>query len=327
MILVKFSGGLGNQIFQYGLYLELRKRYPDTLVKGDIFTYIYQDVHYGFELDRIFRLTEKGLLELANRKDYYKATGMIAPTKLAPANSFREKLLAFTNARLREKQERLGKRERIQEEPNGLVLTEEIRKERAVVLEKALSVLDPDKDWYIDGYWQSTSYFEHSLDDVIDNLVFPDFEDASNPKWAERIQNTESVSIHVRRGDYTGSIYDVIGMDYYNNAVNDIRDKLQKENKVPSFFIFSDDPDWVKQQFSWLGEYILIDNNKGVDSYRDLQLMSMCKHQITANSSFSIWGGYLNHNRNKRVYYPSRYTQALDNVEKREPGWERIHVE
>ena len=321
MILVKFSGGLGNQIFQYGLYLELCKRYPDIKVKGDIYTYTYQDVHYGFELDRIFRLREKGLLEIASRKDYYKVTGTIAPTKLAPVNSFREKVLAFTNARLREHHYHLVGKHLIQEAPNDMNFEIVNRDEWEKELQSKLFELDTEKDWYVDGYWQATCFFEHALNDVIKNLNFPKFDDEINIEYEKIIQKTESVSIHVRRGDYVGTIFDVLGTDYYKRAVEDVRIRLQKRDKIPTFFVFSEDSEYVEKHFEWLGDYHLITHNTGVNSFRDLQLMSLCKHQITANSSFSAWSGYFNPNPEKLVYYPEQYSTESSSVNKTQQGW------
>lgn len=138
-----------------------------------------------------------------------------------------------------------------------------------------------------------------------------------NQKILEKITQTNSVSIHVRRGDYYNneSAFKIHGnittKKYYENALEFIKEKV----KNPVFFVFSDEFEWVKKNlyfFSNYGEVHIIDWNKGFDSYIDLQLMSNCKHNIIANSSFSWWAAWLNKNKNKIVISPKKWVNNIN---------------
>ncbi len=314
MILVKITGGLGNQIFQYGMYRYLKQKYPKTAVKVDPTFYHIQNAHNGFELDHVFHLSNKGELEIASSKEYYHVRGEIAPLKGLHENSFLIKVWAWTNARLRQ-------RTSVKRHSFVIKESEYTDKRRLVDL---LNNLECDKDWYIDGYWQNTDYFEDILDEIIADLTFPEITEPENEKTLGMIKSGETVAVHVRRGDYVGSMFDVLTIEYYQKAVEFIRSRLSGKNLV--FMVFSEDVEWVKDHFGWLGEYHFIGNNKGQNSFRDLQLMSLCKHQITANSSFSIWSGYLNRNEDKIVCYPDVYSRDQDNVIKSAKGWVRIET-
>ncbi|MEI6553564.1 MAG: alpha-1,2-fucosyltransferase, partial [bacterium] len=118
---------------------------------------------------------------------------------------------------------------------------------------------------------------------------------------------SNSISIHIRRGDYisnqeANNFHGSCSIDYYTEAINIIKGKVSN----PIFFVFSDDIAWVKENLksdivaTWVSEYNL-------DNTEDLLLMSFCKHQIIANSSFSWWGAYLNRNINKIVIAPKKW--------------------
>ena len=129
----------------------------------------------------------------------------------------------------------------------------------------------------------------------------------STPKDREivrQIKDTVSVSVHVRRGDYLKeSQYGVIrGFNYYNRAIQ----LMQKLCPNAVFYVFSDDIEWVRIQMQGYNA-VFIDWNKGDDSFKDLLLMSLCRHNIIANSTFSWWGAYLNRNSKKMVVCPDHW--------------------
>ncbi|NLG04245.1 MAG: alpha-1,2-fucosyltransferase, partial [Clostridia bacterium] len=92
----------------------------------------------------------------------------------------------------------------------------------------------------------------------------------------------------------------------------------------PVFFLFSDDADFVKKEFSFLNESHVIANNSGENSFRDLQLMSLCHHNIIANSTFSQWGALLNVNKDHITIYPKQYMIQKDNEEKSLKNWVQL---
>jgi hypothetical protein len=161
---------------------------------------------------------------------------------------------------------------------------------------------------FLYGYWQSEKYFK-ACDGVIRNdFKFREPLVGDNKTISQRINEVQSISLHVRRGDYvtdsrTKTVMQVCPQEYYKTAI----DHISKNFTNPVFFIFSDEIDWVKNNLTIDHECIYIDNNTGSESYRDMQLMSLCKHNIIANSSFSWWGAWLNLNSEKIVIAPKKW--------------------
>lgn len=159
------------------------------------------------------------------------------------------------------------------------------------------------------GYWQSYKYFEKVESIIRMNFRFPDISinDINNINIQKIITNTNSISIHIRRGDFVDNnshtIHGVCSLNYYQSAINYICNSVNK----PVFFIFSDDIKWVKKNLDLTHEFYHIDWNIGNKSYIDMQLMSNCNHNIIANSSFSWWGAWLNSNPDKIVIAPKKW--------------------
>ena len=132
-----------------------------------------------------------------------------------------------------------------------------------------------------------------------------------------------SVSVHIRRGDYL--MYDYFQActpEYYRRAIEFIISRVEK----PLFFVFSDDLAWSGKFMEECGvEYRLVDHNRGKDSYKDMYLMSRCRHYIIANSSFSWWGAWLGEDEGKTVACPSEWFKGKTNY-KCPAGWVRIKV-
>ncbi len=163
------------------------------------------------------------------------------------------------------------------------------------------------------GYFQNEKYFQAYEKEIRNDFIFKNKLDSKNLRIMEQIGHTNSVSIHIRRGDYlnTSSNLQVLDINYYQRALAYIKKKV----KDPVFFIFSDDIDWVKQNLH-IGECLhsFIDWNTGEYSYVDMQLISCCKHNIIANSSFSWWGAWLNEEPQKLVIAPSVwYKNQMEN--------------
>ncbi len=121
---------------------------------------------------------------------------------------------------------------------------------------------------------------------------------------AEEISQTNSVSIHIRRGDYLLE-NGAIEMGYYSKAIRKLEQIEELSEDEFDFYVFSDDERFAKEIFGKIKNYHIIDGNTGNKSYRDMQLMSLWKHNIVANSTFSFWGAYLNKNSDKVVIAPS----------------------
>lgn len=146
----------------------------------------------------------------------------------------------------------------------------------------------------IDGYFQSERYFLNIKKDLLSDFEFPLLDDHNNRIKMKILDSVDAVSIHVRRGDYfkpnVEKILGVLPLDYYQRAIEEI----EKSIKKPTYYIFSDDPEYCNQNFKkFLNDFILINSNSGADAWKDLCLMTLCKHHIIANSSFSWWGAWL----------------------------------
>ena len=287
MIIVRVTGGLGNQMFQYAMYKSLEKK--GKLVKLDSKSfYETKKEHNGYELERIFDIKPN------------------KPTK--------EDLEKF-------------------DENNISTLFKIKRKlfgDKKFVYDTKEYVFNKDvyklKNSYLNGYWQSIKYFEGIENDIKKDFRFKNQLDNKNLEILNEIENSNSISIHIRRGDYMSpenyNMYGCIATPtYYKKAIKVIEEKVEN----PTFFVFSNDMDWVKKNIQINSRVFYIDINSGNGSYKDMQLMSNCKHNIIANSSFSWWGAWLNENKNKIVIAPKKWINREDvDSDKRElfcEGW------
>lgn len=167
------------------------------------------------------------------------------------------------------------------------------------------------KHTYFIGYWQSSLYFDKYRNGLINDFHFklPEFR---NLLLEDKIQNTNSVSIHVRRGDYVNSVdankvHGLCSIEYYKKATSII---IEQSDNV-QWFVFSDDIEWCKENFNWLYEAFFVTSNKS-EAYYDMYLMSICRHNIIANSTFSWWGAWLNQNISKIVVGPSKWFADIE---------------
>lgn len=172
----------------------------------------------------------------------------------------------------------------------------------------AFEVFLPEKDGksiYVSGVFQNAGMVESVQAEVRKAFAFGPFTDDYNLSLVREISGCQSVAVHVRKGkDYMSRNYyaGTCPVDYYRKAVEMMRGKLEN----PRFYVFTDNPEWVKANFTFL-DYTLVDKNPayGWGSHFDMQLMSLCKHQIMSNSTYSWWSAYLNRNIDKMVVIPS----------------------
>ena len=154
---------------------------------------------------------------------------------------------------------------------------------------------------YLDGYFQSEQYFIKYQNQIRNEFELLADLKAMTTKTISHIQQTESVSVHIRRGDYVNNpLHDTDKERFYKTAMA----LIEKQFENPVYFVFSDDIKWAKENFSANKETIFIDFNDASTNFEDLKLMSSCKHNIIANSSFSWWGAWLNENPDKIVIAP-----------------------
>jgi hypothetical protein len=160
----------------------------------------------------------------------------------------------------------------------------------------------------LNGYFQKETYFNNYAHEIHKAFVFKKELTGVNVSIKNDILNSNSVSLHVRRGDYvtsekTGIYHGVCSLEYYTSAIQ----TLTKLYNDLHFFVFSDDIEWCKTHLNIPGEVFFVSNNNGPNSYLDMELMSLCNHNIIANSSFSWWGAWLNNSKNKVVIAPKKW--------------------
>lgn len=165
------------------------------------------------------------------------------------------------------------------------------------------------EDIYLSGYWQCEQYFEDIRELLLKKFSFPSAKSIINGELYSKIKSFQSVSIHVRRGDYlteqNARVYgNICTLQYYRNAIS----YMKKEIKDAVFFLFTNDIDWVKKHI-YEENMIIVDCNNGNRDYLDMFYMSQCRHNIIANSSFSWWGAWLNQNEDKIVISPEKWFQ------------------
>ncbi|MFH1461677.1 MAG: alpha-1,2-fucosyltransferase [bacterium] len=169
--------------------------------------------------------------------------------------------------------------------------------------EKFLNILP---SCYLDGYWQSETYFKEIQTVIKKEFTLKDQLEGDNKNILDKIKNTNSVAIHVRRDDFVSvpqnAPYNVCDLNYYKKALEIINSKVS--NSV--FFVFSDDSSWCKENIKTGSQTFFIDSNQD-RPYIDLFLYSQCKHAIMANSTFSWWATWLNDNSDKVIVAPYYY--------------------
>lgn len=294
MIIIKVQGGLGNQISQYAFSRLLASQYPQQVVKMDTSWFDLNLIHNGFELDRVF---EKNSLKIEQATDVQ----IFCARHQIPLHDRKKGAVAAkaVNRLIREGHQIAGKTfEYVQEIASGYP------KDRW--WPKADREITKGKNCYFDGYWHSYDYLQ-LLPQLRKELVFrTENISVQNLILLEEIRATESVSVHIRKGDYKSSMYDITTPAYYKRAVQLLESELK--NKL-QYFVFSDSPEEADEIFSDLQvPYRLVDVNQGTQSYLDMYLMKNCRHNIITNSTFSYWAAMLNENSQKRVIRPRMQT-------------------
>ncbi len=272
MIITKLIGGIGNQMFQYAAARRLAHIHQTDL-KLDITSYASYKLR-KFELDN-FNITA----QTATKKEIEKFIKI-------PKNIFEK--IVFNLIPSVQKRSRFYYEEKFYHfDPNVFTLPDNV---------------------YLSGYFQSEKYFIDIEDIIREELIVKHRPDRKNQDFLKQIGSTNSVGVHIRRGDFaadsdTKSLHGLYGSDYFQKAVVVISSKIPH----PYFYIFSDDIDWAKNNFKIEYPITFIDNNIDKKDYEDLRLMSSCKHNIIVNSTFGWWGAWLNKNKSKIIITPKNW--------------------
>lgn len=292
MIIVKLMGGIGNQMFEYAAARRLAHVHNATL-KIDLgwFENCQAASPRPYEL-HVFDITES----FASKEEI---SGLVP----AAGSKWRRLVPRFSPAR----------------RPGMFVVEKHFHFDP--------EILKLPNNVHLDGYWQSEKYFRDVTDTIREEFKVKAAPDENNRRMADMIKDSQAVSLHVRRGDYvtnpaTGEYHGTCPLDYYQTAIEMVASKA----KNPHFFVFSDDPAWVKENVKSQHPMTFVDFNGPDKAYEDMRLMSLCRHHIIANSSFSWWGAWLSKNPGKIVIAPSRWfnSQEIDTKDLIPKEWLRI---
>ena len=173
------------------------------------------------------------------------------------------------------------------------------------------------KPGYIIGLFQDERYFKSVCNEVRELFTFPPLENMHNIVFLEELKTCESVAIHIRKGDGYASwkqFEGTCGVEYYKTAVGYIKSRYPQAK----FYVFTDSPSWVIEHMQWLDYEKMVDWNptEGWGNHWDMQLMSLCRHNIIANSTYSWWGAWLNPNPHKIVIAPQNWFSSTCNRKK-----------
>jgi hypothetical protein len=285
MICVSINGGLGNQMFQYACGRALAVKHNTSLIID--LSSLNKNLDNSpttnrfFELSRVFKinLPEASAEDLKNLKPIvYKAANMLA-FKLGFKGIQMSKYFIENKFSYNHNINKVG------------------------------------KDCYLSGYWQSPNYFDYFDSLIRDEFTFHQQLSDKNLEIERLIKTVNAVSLHIRRTDFqksiSTSVHGICSLEYYENAVEFISTKLNDAH----FFVFSDDINWASENLNLPYQLTFISGNNGDTSYIDMQLMTACKHNIIANSSFSWWAAWLNSNTSKIVIAPKTwfFNETLNN--------------
>lgn len=288
MDVIELSGGIGNQMFQYALYKAFETKNIDVLI------------------DTSFYESEQSLREI--------------------------KINFFPNVKFQKIEEKKANLLRGYGYHDNILnkIYYKVYKNKSNLYEEKIDLgYQPEifamQNTYLSGYWQSELYFANISEKIRKDFIFSQIIQTDQyKKYWNQVRTTESVSIHIRRGDYLQEqlqkIYgNICTVEYYKNAIAYIRSKLVQ----PIFFVFSDDITWAEQNIYEPG-MILIDSKGKWDEVSDLNLMHECKHHIIANSSFSWWGAWLGIEKNRIVLSPSKWFNNHTQTDMICKSWIRI---
>lgn len=272
---IVFSGGLGNQMFQYAFYLRLKHVYSLSLFLFDIEQ--TQGCHGGYELGKVFNV------DAGNKIKAYRLLKKYLPAIVKESHAISQK--------------------------HSLEYCPDVLKERYF-------------NTRYEGFWQSEEFFRPIEKQIRHSFQFQETLISNKTKEESLfLKNSNSVGVHVRRGDYLRhpDYYGLCSKEYYIRGIDFIRKHVEN----PSFVLFSDDMEWAMENIKCDYSHY-VSWNTGADCWQDMYLMSCCRHNIIANSSFSWWGAWLNSNVGKIVIAPTPWFSYCPDYNIAPSKWIRV---
>lgn len=280
MIVSNILGGLGNQMFQFAAGRALALDRDDEL-RLDTKGFNGYRLHQGFQLEQAF----VGAFQVATESDMQAVLGW------QRARWVRRLVARPTMAPLRK---------------HSFIIEPHFQYWQGIH--------DAPPRCYLKGYWQSERYFRKHAEKLRADFRFRSALAGQGAVLADKIRGCNAVSLHVRRGDYvsdhaTAATHGLCPLDYYQAAARHVLSRVNN----PIFFVFSDDMQWVRRHLTLPAPMEYIDHNQ--QAYDEMHLMSLCKHHVIANSSFSWWGAWLNPNPDRIVVAPSQWFAVARNTQ------------
>lgn len=329
MRIVHCECGLGNQMCYYAQYLALKKKYPEDQIYLETFLFDvpgiekYMKMWNGYELENVFGIKTNDVKDILKEK-YDNVIGQILESKFwesswAASQNIISQILYNNNLIKKENVRKVvckqsKAKDFYAKHRNtlwGYVLRNIVwninGKTNVNTYSLCETFTDSDQEFFFDLFdiIRPNSGIQSIRLELLDAFSFPDLKEEKNIDTAREIQRCNSVSIHVRKSDCYKYNADCFKFGYFKRSVNHIKSKVSN----PHFYIFSDDPKWVLSNLKTIGlnenDVITFVNwNDGKQSYIDMQLMSLCKHNISTNSTFGFWASFLNKNPNKITCAP-----------------------
>lgn len=296
MIIVRLKGGLGNQMFQYALGRALSLKYNVSL-KLDV-TFLNHRIKVPYFLRPNFNFRSFDL-------DVFNIKAEIAkPADITLWNRpfFSGQLMLIIDAVLR----------KLAFLPGW---------EKSFNFDEKVFLLGPNA--YLEGFWQSEKYFSEITSVIRDDFTLKEELSKESLKLAEEIKNTASLCIHLRKKHGGKLFHETYDLDYYKEGI----DYINKNRKIEKIYIFSDDIEWCKQNIKFSYPTMFVDSEyAGKKGEGHLYLMSICKHFVIPNSTFSWWGAWLSNNPEKIVVAPRDWfvDVAISTVDLIPKNWVRI---
>ncbi len=269
MVIVRLTGGLGNQMFQYAFYKKLILSGHDAAI--DDFSFQKNHQHENLRLPDVF---PKLSFKRADEKNVHD----LADVKASLYNKVKNRLFGNKKSHIRAYD---------------------------LIYYPQYANFTGDEA-YLDGYWQSEKYFADIVPVLKKDFEFNPLPDNEYKELASRIASCNSVAIHVRKGKDFNSVSrkGICDTEYYRQAVHTIRESVIN----PVFFVFSDNLNWCRENLTFIDPVFSETNEtSGRHSYLDMQLMSLCRNNIIANSSYSWWSAWLNAHEDKLVIAPEKW--------------------
>lgn len=296
MIIVRTSGGLGNQMFQYALGRCLSIK-NNTEIKIDNSMQMYTYNNKSSILNIVFRKYEL---------NYFNIQAQIANQSEIPfyLRTFKlGKIAIFIDAIRRRTLFHKGR-------------------EKDFSFDR--KILDLKSDVYLDGDWQSYKYFEDIREVIRKDFKFNNQFNESILTLEKEIEQRQSVCVHVRRGDYVGNTFhDVVTKEYYTKGL----DIINKKMHIDRVYVFSDDIQWCEKNLMFNFSTTFVSNKyAGESNTGHFELMKSCKHFVIANSSFSWWAAWLSNDINKIVIAPKKWfaDESIDTKDLIPEQWTQI---